>query len=79
MSLLEFAESVANSKSEQLHAFRGDLIRAARKAVKAEGGKLDAIGRYPKGGTVPKPHSRYVDGKWTKSTYNPEIDEWIEL
>ncbi len=73
MSLLEFAEFVANHKSANLHGFHEEVVTAARKAVKAKGGRLDAIGRYPEGGTVPKPYG------WGKSyKYDRERDAWIE-
>ena len=75
--LLKFAESIANHSSAQLHGHFSSLIREARRIVKGNGGHLKAIGRYPEGGTTPKPHSRYVDDRWTTFSYCHESDTWI--
>lgn len=74
--LLAFAERVANHHSEKIHAFHGGIIITARQVVKAEGGRLEKLGRYEAGSASPKPHEKYRDGHWIHPKLNKVTDEW---
>jgi hypothetical protein len=75
--LLAFAESVANARSSHLHGFHGHLVTAARRVVKAHGGRLDKIGRYRENSAEPKPYARCIGGQWVTPTHDPARDRWI--
>ena len=59
MTLLQFAESIANHRSANLHGFHSDVVQAARRVVKENGGRLDAIGRYKADETEPMSWPEY--------------------
>lgn len=58
--LLEFAESVANHRSSNLHGCHSDVIQAARKVVIAAGGNATALGRYHEGCAEPMSWEEYA-------------------
>jgi hypothetical protein len=59
MTLLQFAESIANHHSANLHGFHSEIVQSARAVVKANGGQLDAIGRYKAGEVGPMSWAEY--------------------
>ena len=63
--LLEYAESVANHRSNNLHGFHSGVVIAARQVVKAAGGNLEQIGRYRAGEDLPMSWDDY--DKWERS------------
>ncbi len=48
-ALLGACEYIGNSTSGNLHGFHGDVVTAARQAVKAAGGELRAMGWFKAG------------------------------
>lgn len=64
--LLAFAESIANNSSANLHGFHRREVEAARRAVKAAGGRLDAIGRYKAGEVTPMSFDEYDKVKFAR-------------
>jgi hypothetical protein len=75
--LLAFAEYVANHRSGNLHGFHHEVVSAARRVVKAAGGRLDKIGRYEKDSAVSKPFEKHVGGgRWVHPVLDRATDTW---
>lgn len=75
-NLLAYAESVANSRSSNLHGFHSSIVEEARRVVKAAGGRLDKVGRYEEGSAAWRPYGKYQDGQWIHPTLNRETDKY---
>ena len=61
--LLEFAESVANNSSGNLHGFHSHLVHDARQVVKMAGGELKEMGRFRAGECEPMSHKEWDQRK----------------
>lgn len=68
-ALLLFAESVANSRSGNLHGFHSEVVKSC-------GGTLEKRGRYRAGSAAWEPHAKYTGGKWVAPVYDPETDSY---